>query len=57
MRDELAVPLRLGEGVPEAEGEGVRELDALRRLAMLRPRYVMEDTAASASPDSHRVDS
>jgi 23S rRNA (adenine2503-C2)-methyltransferase len=31
--------------------------DALRRLAMLRPRKVMDDTAASASPASHRADS
>ena len=65
VRDELAVLLRLGEGVPVkelqgvpvAEEEGVKELDALRKLAMLRPRYVIEDTAASASPDSHSVDS
>ena len=63
--DELAMPLMLGKGVPAkeledvsvAEGEDVKELDALRKLAILRPRYVMEDTAASASPASHSVDS
>ena len=37
--------------------DGVGAGDALRRLAMLRPRKVMDDTAASASPDSHSVDS
>lgn len=31
--------------------------DALRRLAMLRPRKVIADTAAPASPASHNVDS
>ena len=44
--DELAVRLRLGEGVPVEELEGVPvaeeedmgDVDALRRLAMLRPR-------------------
>ena len=67
------VPVEEPEGVSELEGERVKvsELvvlallvddnvgagDALRRLAMLRPRYVMEDTAASASPASHSVDS
>ena len=61
------------DAVPEGDGErvdvaalvvlalldddGVGAGDALRRLAMLRPRKVMEDTAASASPDSHSVDS
>ena len=46
MGDELAVLLRLGKGVPVEELEGVSEaeegvkgdVDALRRLAMLRPR-------------------
>ena len=46
VEDELAVRLKLDEEVPVkklegvsvAEGEGVRALDALRRLAMLRPR-------------------
>ena len=47
---ELVVPALL-------DSEGVGAGVALRRLAMLRPRKVMEDTAASASPDSHRVDS
>jgi hypothetical protein len=37
-----------------AEGEGDDE--RLRMLAMLRPRKVMLDTAASASPASHSVD-
>jgi len=37
--------------------DGVGAGDALRRLAMLRPRYVMDDMAASASPASHSVDS
>ena len=82
VREELAVPLELGEDVPVVDEElddvaALDELndvtalvmlalpdgncvgagDALRRLAMLRPRKVMEDTAASASPDSHSVDS
>ena len=35
----------------------VGEDSALRRLAMLRPRYVMDDMAASASPASHSVNS
>ena len=41
--------------VPAGVGGGVREgeEDALRRVAMLRPRMVMEDTAASAPPASH----
>ena len=43
--------------VPEPEGvdDGVREGEdvALRSVAMLRPRIVMDDTAASASPASH----
>ena len=38
------------------DNEDVGDGEALRRLAMLRPRYVMDDTAASASPDSHSVD-
>jgi hypothetical protein len=46
VRDELAVLLKLDEDVPVeelegvsvAEGEDLRALDALRRLAMLRPR-------------------
>ena len=46
VREELAVPLMLGEGVPVEELEGVPvaeeedagDVDALRRLAMLRPR-------------------
>ena len=61
------------EDVPEEDGErvdvaalvvlallddnNVGDCEALRRLAMLRPRKVMEDTAASASPASHSVDS
>ena len=60
------------ENVPEVDGErvDVAALDALtlldddvddpvalRRLAMLRPRNVRDDTAASASPASHSVDS
>ena len=48
-----AVAERDAADVALAEGDG----EALRRLAMLRPRYVMEDTAASASPASHSVDS
>ena len=61
--EELAVPLGLGVGVPVEVLGGVFVLDedgddeVLRRLAMLRPRYVIEDTAASASPASHSVDS
>ena len=67
------VPAEELEDVPEVVGErvdvtalvalallddgGVGEGEALRRLAMLRPRKVIEDTAASASPASHRVDS
>jgi hypothetical protein len=44
--------------VADAELDGESDvLDALRRLAMLRPRKVMEERAASASPASHRVDS
>ena len=39
----------------EEMGDGADE--ALLRLAMLRPRKVMDDTAASASPASHSVDS
>lgn len=48
--DPLPVP------VPDGVGGGVREgeEDALRRVAMLRPRLVMDDTAASTSPASHR---
>ena len=61
--EELPVPLGLGVGAPVEVLGGVPVLDedgdadALRRLAMLRPRKVMDDTAASASPDSHSVDS
>ena len=39
------------------DDDDVGDGEALRRLAMLRPRKVMDDTAASASPASHRVDS
>jgi len=48
--------------VREAEPEAltvavaVGDADTLRMDAMLRPRKVMLDTAASASPDSHSVD-
>ena len=38
--------------VPVGEGDDER----LRKVAMLRPRKVMLDTAASASPASHSVD-
>ena len=38
--------------VPAGEGDDER----LRKVAMLRPRKVIEDTAASASPTSHSVD-
>ena len=63
--EELDVWLVLGEGVsveeleevPEGDEDKVGDGEALRRLAMLRPRKVMEDTAASASPASHSVDS
>ena len=61
--EELAVPLGLDVSVPVKVLGGVLDADedgdaeALRRLAMLRPRYVIEDTAASASPNSHSVDS
>ena len=65
------VPVREDEAVPESElvlvalalldedgvGAGVVLRVAWRRLAMLRPRKVMDDTAASASPASHSVDS
>ena len=66
-------PVEELENVPESDGERVDVAvlvalalldddnvdagDALRRLAMLRPRKVMDDTAASASPASHSVDS
>ena len=66
-------PVEELEGVPEVGGErvdvaalvalalleddDVGEGEVLRRLAMLRPRKVMDDTAASASPASHSVDS
>ena len=69
----VGVPVEELEDVPEGDDERVDvaavvvlalldEVDvgdgeALRKLAMLRPRYVMDDTAASASPDSHSVDS
>ena len=46
-----------GNDVVLDEGKRVCVGDALRRLAMLRPRKVMEERAASASPTSHRVDS
>ena len=65
------IPVEELEGVPEVGGErvdvaalialallddeDVGDGEALRRLAMLRPRYVMDDTAASASPASHSV--
>lgn len=39
------------------DDDDVGDAEALCRLAMLRPRYVMEDTTASASPASHSVDS
>lgn len=54
-----AVPLPLALGVPvrvvEDDGDGVPDVDdeALRIVAMLRPRRVMDDTATPASPDSH----
>ena len=44
-------------GVVLPEGVAVGAGEALRRLAMLRPRKVMEETAASAPPRSHSVDS
>ena len=43
--------------VAREDEEGVCAGEALRRLAMLRPRKVMEERAASASPASHSVDS
>ena len=43
--------LALGLAVVECAG------DALKRVAMLRPRKVMAEKAASASPASHSVDS
>jgi hypothetical protein len=62
--EEEGVPLvmKLGDGVKVADGddvtaaEGEGVADELRMLAMLRPRKVMLDTAASASPASHSVD-
>ena len=36
--------------------DGVGDEERLRMLAMLRPRKVRLDTAASASPASHSVD-
>ena len=54
LRVELLEPV--GEGVVDAEPVLVCEGEELRMLAMLRPRKVMLDTAASASPDSHSVD-
>ena len=59
----LVVALLEGEPVPVLVCEGVDggvregEEDALRRDAMLRPRKVMAERAASASPASHSVDS
>jgi hypothetical protein len=46
-----------GVTVAGEDEEGVCAGEALRRLAMLRPRKVMEERAASASPASHSVDS
>ena len=51
----MMAPVEVLGGVPVLDEDG--DADALRRLAMLRPRKVMDDTAASASPDSHSVDS
>ena len=50
----VGVPVAAAESVLAAEREGNEE--TLRMDAMLRPRKVMLDTAASASPDSHSVD-
>ena len=62
--------LRVADDDDELESDAVREAepelllviegdgdeDTLRMDAMLRPRKVMLDTAASASPDSHSVE-
>ena len=45
-----------GDNVMLKEDEVVCVGDALRRLAMLRPRTVMEERVASASPASHSVE-
>ena len=63
--EELDVWLVLGEGVsveeleevPEGDEDKVGDGEALRRLATLRPRKVMAERVASASPASHSVDS
>ena len=61
--DGVALPdivlAQLGVSVDAAFGEGIAECagEVRRRLAMLRPRKVMDDTATSASPRSHSVDS
>ena len=49
----LPVVLIEPEGLELAVEAGVGAGEALRSVAMLRPRMVMDDTAASASPDSH----
>ena len=59
----LEVALLEGEPEPVPGCEGVSEdvlegeEDGLRRDAMLRPRKVMAERVASASPTSHSVDS
>ena len=59
LADVLTVDCGLSVLDSETVFEGVGEIDAemLRIVAMLRPRKVMEDTAASASPESQREES
>ena len=44
------------EGVPLLVTDGEGDEERLRMLAMLRPRKVMLEMIASASPTSHSVD-
>lgn len=57
LEEEVPVALVEPEGLILEVEAGVSAGEALRRVAMLRPRKVMAEMVASASPASHSVDS